>query len=820
MRAARAAIVGALVVAAAVWAAWPPPTRVGVRFAPPESLDLELPEGGTPGNVVCTAGRIIANRPANLVFRWLVDPSSVEVTAAEGAFELRLGPRGTGVWLQSDGTMLQLASGAGALQDLTPRDGRPSRVRLGYEDGAYRAQLDGLDAGMPIESPPPAGPAALMLRAGSSMAALDCTGAGGISRHVEGDRPPPGWERTAWAGLVALVGLLCLGGWWTQLTRARPPGLLARAAALLSAGALVLGLPLAYGQRNAPRGAVPEPCATTVFEQSDLRLVEPGEPWALTDRRDGDFRLSADVVLREASVLDVLLRAGLPLVDRQLLATLSSDPALPSGVGRNLGTFLETEPAKPALTRLPAGKPLRLEIECRDDRMEAWIDGQSLGAVRDLDLRAGRTALHALAGGAQVSNLRVEPLGQPRSLDGLLTSRALALGVGALAALLLLAWPCRLRWGAALWVWPLAAFVAPRTPDSGLWFAACSALLLLVPLLVRASIAGRPPAALLAAVAAALGLALTGASLWGLLERPAEISPAILNRMRAYDVAGDPIPAAYVWARHPLCRRFNPYLKAQQFRDRKYPVAKPAGVLRVVALGSSSTFGYGVGGQDAWAAQLEQLLVQAGERVEVINSGIPGATAERLRYFLDGVVLPMKPDLVIVDLAFNDRSFGGAADERAHFRAMTTSGISRLEQLVDRWSAARREQAVSEFLLALEQGRPVSAEDRERYSLAPARRFQDALRDMASACRAAGAAIVFAQEPQRPGVDRTTLSDYHAAMAELGGELNVPVVALQGALDAATGPMFLDAVHPTPAGHAIIARTIAKVLYDAGLVGR
>jgi lysophospholipase L1-like esterase len=817
VRAARAAIVGALVVAAAVWAAWPAPVREGLRFAQPESLDLEFPEGGIPANVVCTAGRVIANRPVNLVFRWLVDPVSIDVTAPQGAFALRLGPVATGAWLQSDGSALQLASEDGALQDLTPRDGLPSRVRLAYEDGAYRAQLDGRDAGTPIARPPPAGPAALLLRAGSSMAALDCGGAGGISRHVEGDQPPPGWQRTAWAGLVALVGWLCLGGWWTQLTRARPLGLLVRAAALFSAGALVLGLPLAFGQRNAARGAVPEACETGVFEQTEPRLVSPGEPWALTDRRDGDFRLSADVVLREGSVLDVLLRAGLPLVDRQLLATLSSDPALPSGVGRNLGTFLETEPAKRALMRLPADRPLRLEIECRDDRLEAWIDGQSLGAVRDLDLRAGRTALHALAGAAQVSNLRVEPLGQPRSLAGLLTVRALALGVGVLAALLLLAWPCRLRWGAALWVWPLAAFVAPMTPDAGLWFAACAALLLLVPLLVRAALAGRLLAALLAAAA---GIALAGGSLWALLERPAEISPAILNRMRAYDVAGDPIPAAYAWTRHPLCRRFNPYLKAQQFRDRKYPVEKPAGVLRVVALGSSSTFGYGVGGQDAWAAQLERLLTQGGERVEVINSGIPGATAERLRYFLDGVVLPMKPDLVIVDLAFNDRSFGGGADERAHFRAMTTSGISRLVQLVERWSAARREQAVSEFLLALEQGRPVSAEDRERFSLVPARRFQDALRDMVSACRAAGAAIVLVQEPQRPSVDHTNLSDYHAAMAELGGELGVPVVALQGALEAASGPMFLDAVHPTPAGHAIIARTIAKVLYDAGLVGR
>jgi hypothetical protein len=415
-------------------------------------------------------------------------------------------------------------------------------VGLAYSDGAYRAQLDGRDVAEPIEAPPPPGPAALQLGAGASMVALDCDAAEGISRHVEGDPPPPGWERTAWAGLVALAGVLCLGGWWTLLARERPPGALARAAALLAACSLVLGLPLAFVANNAARGAAPDPCDETEFAQPQQRRVEPGQPWPLPDRRDGDFRLHAQVRLREDSALDVLLRAGLPLVDQGLIATLSSDPALPSGVGRNLGTFLETEPAGGELAQLPTDRPILLEVECRDDRLEARVDGRVLGAVHDLDLRAGRTALHALSGAAIVTDLRVTPLGQPRSLQDALTKRAVALGAGAVAALLLLAGPCRLRWGAVLWSWPLAAVVPPMVPAAGLWFAVCAALLLLAPLLVRRADSS---GALSALCAAPVGVALAGLTAWGLLEQPAQVSPAILNRLRTWDITGGPVPRAY-----------------------------------------------------------------------------------------------------------------------------------------------------------------------------------------------------------------------------------------------------------------------------------
>ncbi|HZL99616.1 MAG TPA: hypothetical protein VFD43_05115, partial [Planctomycetota bacterium] len=454
MRRMRAAGLVALGVAAAVWAAWPAPEREGVRFTLPESLDLEFPAGGIPANVVCASGRVIANRPVALVFRWLVDPVSIEVAEPAGPFELRLGPPGTGVWIQGSGAELQLCSEDGAVAEL-PADGEPpARVRLAWEDGAYRAQLDGRDAGARVERPPPPGPATLLLRSGSSMAALDCLTADGLRRHVEADSPPPGWERTAWAGLSALVGLLCLGGWWRQLSGAAPPGALVRAAALAAAGAVVVGLPLAYRARNAERAATPDPCALEVFESREPRLVEPGRPWLLGERRDGDFRLQASVVLDEGAALDVLLRAGLPQVDRQLLATLSADPELPSGVGRNLGTLLQTETAGAELARLPAGRPLRLQIECRDELLEARVDDRPLGTLRDLDLRAGATAFHALLGRATVAELRLEPLGQPRSLAGPLAWRALALGAGAALALLLLAIPGRLGWGAGLWTWP------------------------------------------------------------------------------------------------------------------------------------------------------------------------------------------------------------------------------------------------------------------------------------------------------------------------------------------------------------------------------
>lgn len=82
---------------------------------------------------------------------------------------------------------------------------------------------------------------------------------------------------------------------------------------------------------------------------------------------------------------------------------------------------------------------------------------------------------------------------------------------------------------------------------------------------------------------------------------------------------------------------------------------KPPGVLRVMTLGCSTTFGWGVSDAESYPARLEALLHEAGyENVEVINGGQPGYTSFQGRWLWDTVLNRYDPDVVLLGYIVQD----------------------------------------------------------------------------------------------------------------------------------------------------------------------
>jgi len=92
------------------------------------------------------------------------------------------------------------------------------------------------------------------------------------------------------------------------------------------------------------------------------------------------------------------------------------------------------------------------------------------------------------------------------------------------------------------------------------------------------------------------------------------------------------------------------------FRDEEFPLQKPAGEFRVLALGDSFTYGSGVQAQDAWPQVLERDLSHGGRKVQVINCGFAAGSYAPAGYDTwmasDGLLL--QPDLVVVGFCLND----------------------------------------------------------------------------------------------------------------------------------------------------------------------
>lgn len=93
--------------------------------------------------------------------------------------------------------------------------------------------------------------------------------------------------------------------------------------------------------------------------------------------------------------------------------------------------------------------------------------------------------------------------------------------------------------------------------------------------------------------------------------------------------------------------RCSERINALGFRDRETPLEK-TGTYRIVAIGDSFTYGWGVNLEDTWVKQLEKRLREQGLDVEVLNLGKPAAGPNEYAAIATAAIPVLKPDMVIV----------------------------------------------------------------------------------------------------------------------------------------------------------------------------
>lgn len=85
-------------------------------------------------------------------------------------------------------------------------------------------------------------------------------------------------------------------------------------------------------------------------------------------------------------------------------------------------------------------------------------------------------------------------------------------------------------------------------------------------------------------------------------------------------------------------------------RDREYPLRKPPGITRIVTIGDSFTWGFGVDDDEVYPERLEALLPDT----EVINLGVTAYGLRQSIGYLQRVGMGLEPDMVILGLCQND----------------------------------------------------------------------------------------------------------------------------------------------------------------------
>jgi lysophospholipase L1-like esterase len=268
-----------------------------------------------------------------------------------------------------------------------------------------------------------------------------------------------------------------------------------------------------------------------------------------------------------------------------------------------------------------------------------------------------------------------------------------------------------------------------------------------------------------------------------------------------------------------------------------------AGVVRVLCVGGSTTYGAGLGAERAYPARLQAHLdaaAPAGLRFEVLNGGVPGYTSIDSLVNLELRLLALEPDVVLVYHAINDARLVQARGYRpdySHIRGPWRDPRDQVSPL-GRWLVVRwRTWAwVSELagwgFSAMSLENLVFVEGFQERLMPPEPEVNHAgvadfvrnLRNIVAVSRAAGAQVglmTFATRRSEGDPDvalQRCVDALNAGIVALATERDVPLFDVRAAIGG-RWELFSDYVHCTPEGCDLQARAIAEAATAQGLWG-
>jgi lysophospholipase L1-like esterase len=93
---------------------------------------------------------------------------------------------------------------------------------------------------------------------------------------------------------------------------------------------------------------------------------------------------------------------------------------------------------------------------------------------------------------------------------------------------------------------------------------------------------------------------------------------------------------------------------ARGFRDREFTPRAERGTTRILAIGDSFTYGWGVENDEAWPKVLERRLLASGVRVEIANLGRPGGDPASYAAVAQKAIPILRPAVTIVAVLLGD----------------------------------------------------------------------------------------------------------------------------------------------------------------------
>lgn len=263
-----------------------------------------------------------------------------------------------------------------------------------------------------------------------------------------------------------------------------------------------------------------------------------------------------------------------------------------------------------------------------------------------------------------------------------------------------------------------------------------------------------------------------------------------------------------------LYKGFETSFNSDGYRGPEFP-AREEGVLRVALVGDSFTYGTAVAFEDTLGEQLERELAARGVPAQVLNFGVPGYGAQNVAAVVEHRALPLDPDVVLYVFYSND------VDPPSEWEEIPPDAVIDGMYGFPLHSALAQWANVMVKRVALKLGRQLARRtpeySRQSYTEGGGERVRDALGRMTAACADADVRFAMAVFPHltrvdlnpfRP-IDELALADARA----LGIEALDLVAAFPGETDLSGYWASVFDSHPSPEGHAKVARYLAETLW-------
>jgi len=287
-------------------------------------------------------------------------------------------------------------------------------------------------------------------------------------------------------------------------------------------------------------------------------------------------------------------------------------------------------------------------------------------------------------------------------------------------------------------------------------------------------------------------------------------------------------------------------INARGLRGTVIPYARTAPGLRLLFLGDSIVFGYGVEQSAAVTARVAARLSETVGSTEAINSGVPGYNTEQEVTYLEREGIRYHPDWVIVGVCWNDINDKSDAQvsPQGWLVASGERGATALTGLAESGFAYAVRNALKRSRLvygALQGGRAIVAalrpdsatllrnevlEGRETPRVAQGwQRVGDALHRLHTLAAASGFRPLLVAFPIPIAVERPfPHSSYPSRLRALADREGMPLLDLNDAFRAVYRgheSLFIpyDGDHPNAVGHDVAARAIVDFLMARGLSG-